>query len=201
MKAVSVTASPLVRIATVLGLLAAPPAHASIVIEIDKSAQSMTVMVDGTRRWVWPVSTGRRGYATPEGSYKAFRMEEDHYSREWDEAPMPHSIFFTKKGHAIHGTFETRRLGTPASHGCVRLSTQNAAMLFTLVRQRGVTNTQVVVSGDEDFRQLAEPRRANPREHPSYQQARPRYQREPRYEREYGPPPWARPGPWGPYRH
>ncbi len=47
-------------------------------------------------------------------------MEADHYSKEWDDAPMPHSIFFTKRGHAIHGTDYARRLGDPASHGCVR---------------------------------------------------------------------------------
>ena len=93
----------------------------------------MSVSVDGQTRWVWPVWAGKRGYVTPSGSYTAFRMEEDHYSKEWDDAPMPHSIFFSKQGHAIHGTFEGKRLGTPASHGCVRLSTQNAAQLFALV--------------------------------------------------------------------
>jgi hypothetical protein len=194
--------------AALLIMLAVPlAAHASVVITIDKSAQSMTVVVDGQQRWVWPVSTGRRGYATPEGSYKAFRMEEDHYSKEWDEAPMPHSIFFTKKGHAIHGTFETRRLGTPASHGCVRLSTPNAAALFALVRERGVINTQVVVTGSEDFRHVAEPRRARPRERSAQQRERRAYPREyPVYEQrreyppyEYTPPPWA-PPPWG-YRY
>lgn len=71
-------------------------AEAKVLISIDKSTQRMTVSVDGATRWVWPVSTGRRGHATPAGSFQAFRMEEDHYSKEWDDAPMPHSIFFTK---------------------------------------------------------------------------------------------------------
>src|SRR5262245_319965 len=101
-------------------------ANAAVLISIDKSVQQMTVSVDGVRRYSWPVSTGRAGYATPSGSYKPFRMEIDHYSKEWDDAPMPHSIFFTPKGHAIHGSFETRRLGSAASHGCVRLSPANA---------------------------------------------------------------------------
>ena len=68
----------------------------------------------------WPVSTGQRGYDTPAGVFKPFRMEKDHFSREWDEAPMPYSIFFTMDGHAIHGSFDIKRLGRPASHGCVR---------------------------------------------------------------------------------
>jgi hypothetical protein len=76
-------------------------------------------------------------------------MEADHYSKEWDDAPMPHSIFFTKIGHAIHGSYETKKLGTPASHGCVRLSPAHAATLFAMVKQDGVTNTKVVLTGSE----------------------------------------------------
>jgi hypothetical protein len=76
-----------------------------------------------------------------------FRLEEDHYSKEWDDAPMPHSIFFTPKGHAIHGSFETKRLGSAASHGCVRLSPKNAATLFALVKEQGLGSTKVVLTG------------------------------------------------------
>ena len=64
----------------------------------------MTVTVDGEPLYIWPVSTGVAGYDTPAGEFKPFRMERDHFSREWDDAPMPYSIFFTKQGHAIHGT-------------------------------------------------------------------------------------------------
>ena len=131
---------------------AAPPAHARVLITIDKAAQRMTVAVDGATRWTWPVSTGRRGYATPSGSYTAFRLEKDHFSKEWDDAPMPHSIFFTRQGHAIHGSYETRRLGTPVSHGCVRLSPAHAAQLYALVERRGVTGATVVVTGTETTR-------------------------------------------------
>ncbi len=122
-------------------------AAASILITVDRSTQRMTVNVDGMPRWVWPVSTGRSGYATPAGNYTAFRMEEDHYSKEFDDAPMPHSIFFTKLGHAIHGTLDARHLGSAASHGCVRLSTANAAKLYALVQEQGLPNTKVVITG------------------------------------------------------
>ena len=71
-----------------------------------------------------------------------------HYSREWDNAGMPHSIFFSSRGHAIHGS-DHPGLGTPASHGCVRLSLGNAATLFALVSARGVSNTKVVVRGPD----------------------------------------------------
>jgi lipoprotein-anchoring transpeptidase ErfK/SrfK len=119
-------------------VLVSPAASAGIVVSIDKSIQQMSVSVDGVKRYTWPVSTGRAGYATPSGAYTPFRLEEDHYSKEWDDAPMPHSIFFTPKGHAIHGSFETKRLGTAASHGCVRLAPKNAATLFALVKQEGL---------------------------------------------------------------
>ncbi|MGB6351710.1 MAG: L,D-transpeptidase [Pseudolabrys sp.] len=126
----------------------AQPARANVMIVIDKAAQKMTVTVDGEDRYAWPVSTGRQGYDTPSGEFQPFRMERDHFSREWDDAPMPNSIFFTKIGHAIHGTFEARNLGRPASHGCVRLSTENAATLFALVKQEGVFNTRVKLTGE-----------------------------------------------------
>ena len=77
--------------------------------------------MDGVRQYHWPVSTGAPGYSTPSGTYTASSMNEIWYSKQWDNAPMPHAVFFTKEGHAIHGTNEVRRLGKPASHGCVRL--------------------------------------------------------------------------------
>lgn len=126
----------------------AAPARADLLITIDKSSQSMTVDVDGNTRYVWPVSTGAPGYDTPSGQFKPFRMEADHFSKEWDDAPMPHSIFFTMQGHAIHGSMHTRAIGTPASHGCVRLQPGNAAVLFALVKQQKMANTRVVLTGE-----------------------------------------------------
>jgi hypothetical protein len=78
-------------------------------------------------------------------------MEVEHYSKEWDDAPMPHSVFFTKQGHAIHGSYEVKRLGSPASHGCVRLAPGNASKLFALVKSEGLANTKVVLTGSEQI--------------------------------------------------
>lgn len=127
--------------------LAASTAQAAVEITIDKSTQQMTVAVDGVERYNWPVSSGVPSRETPSGSFRAFRMEADHYSKEWDDAPMPHSIFFTKVGHAIHGTDAVGRLGMPASHGCVRLSREHAATLYALVEEQGVLNTTVTLTG------------------------------------------------------
>ena len=86
----------------------------------------MTVTVDGEQLYAWPVSTGIADYDTPAGDFTPFRMERDHFSREWDDAPMPYSIFFTRKATPSTAA-DVKHLGRPASHGCVRLSKENAA--------------------------------------------------------------------------
>src|SRR6059036_266158 len=136
-------------------------AQAKVSITVDKDNQQMTVAVDGVERYRWPVSTGLPSYETPNGSFRTFRMEEDHFSKEFDDAPMPHSIFFTKIGHAIHGTDSVSRLGSPASHGCVRLSRDNASKLYALVQQQGVLNTTVTLTGSSRVALARNPRRAN----------------------------------------
>ena len=123
------------------------PVETTVLINIDKASQKMTVLLDGVQQYEWPVSTGLRGYTTPAGTYTARSMNKIWYSRQWDNAPMPHAVFFTKDGHAIHGTYEIKRLGKPASHGCVRLSPENAALLYALVEKTGLKNTQVVLAG------------------------------------------------------
>jgi lipoprotein-anchoring transpeptidase ErfK/SrfK len=129
------------------GFFGAEANRAAVLVYIDKTNQQMTVSLDGAERYRWPVSTGRAGYSTPSGTYTATSMNEIWYSKEFDNAPMPHSIFFMKDGHAIHGSFEVKNLGKPVSHGCVRISPQNAAILFELVRENGLENTKVVLTG------------------------------------------------------
>ena len=137
-----------VALAAGLTALAVTGASASVLIRVDKAAQIMTVTVDGMQRYAWPVSTGMADYDTPAGDFQAFRMERHHFSREWDDAPMPYSIFFTQEGHAIHGSYDVKHLGRPASHGCVRLAKANAAVLFALVKEQGVKNTKVALVGE-----------------------------------------------------
>jgi L,D-transpeptidase catalytic domain len=180
---------------TGLVLFATGAAQAKVEITVDKNAQLMTVAVDGAERYQWPVSTGNPSHETPNGSFRTFRMEEDHYSKEFDDAPMPHSIFFTKVGHAIHGTDSEGRLGTPVSHGCVRLSRANASTLYALVEKEGVLNTTVTLTGSS---QIALAR--NPRTRPATAVARrdPADQYAPQYDAAGEPvqlaPPQAAPG-------
>jgi hypothetical protein len=145
MRPATALAAPLLAAALTLPL--ASPARANILISIDKSTQHMSVVVDGAPRYIWPVSTGRAGYDTPNGSFKPNRMDADHLSQEWDNAPMPSTIFFDLHGHAIHGFSDVKHLGLPVSHGCVRLSPDHAATLFDLVKAEGMANTSVIVGG------------------------------------------------------
>lgn len=112
-------------------LLTTTPALAETNITISKSHQMMQVNTDeGT--YQWPVSTARKGYYTPTGTFTPYSLQPMHYSKKYDMAPMPHSIFFSG-GYAIHATPHVGNLGRPASHGCVRLSPSHAATLYEIV--------------------------------------------------------------------
>ncbi|MGB3745227.1 MAG: L,D-transpeptidase [Xanthobacteraceae bacterium] len=119
-------------------------ADAAIVVQIDRAAQRMAVIVDGAPRYNWRVSTARRGYITPPGTYHPEMLARRWFSRKYYNSPMPHSIFFYG-GFAIHGSYEISHLGRPASHGCVRLDPSNAAILFGLVQREGTAATTIVV--------------------------------------------------------
>jgi lipoprotein-anchoring transpeptidase ErfK/SrfK len=121
-------------------------AHAAnqLIARVSLSQQKMQVMVDGRTAFEWKVSTGRKGYRTPTGSYKPTRLHQMWYSKKYDNAPMPHSVFF-RGGYAVHATDAVKRLGQPASHGCVRLHPDNASDFFRLVETFGRSNTQIVI--------------------------------------------------------
>ena len=119
------------------------PASASLLARVDNARQTMQVYVDQRLAFAWPVSTARRGYRTPAGSYRVQRMERMWYSRKYHMSPMPYAMFF-RGGYAIHGTGAVGQLGRPASHGCVRLSPGNARTLFGLAQRHGGASVQVV---------------------------------------------------------
>lgn len=118
---------------------------ANLVANIDLSSQTMVVSQNGKVKYKWLVSTGRKGYSTPTGSYTAKWLSRHHRSRKYNNAPMPYAVFF-RGGYAIHGTYETKRLGRVASHGCVRLAPEHAAIFFSLVQKTGNSNTRIVIN-------------------------------------------------------
>lgn len=139
------TATRLITSAILMLCLGTLAAKADIVAKIDLSSQRMNVYVNGAAKYTWPVSTARRGYRTPVGTYRPQSLQRMHYSKKYHNSPMPHSIFF-RGGYAIHGTGAVKSLGRPASHGCVRLHPDNAATLYSLVQNHGPRNTRIVIT-------------------------------------------------------
>lgn len=136
-----------VMVAAVVSLLgfAGPSAQAaSLIARVDVVAQKMTVIHYGKVIHEWPVSTARPGYSTPTGEFRPQRLHEMWHSRSYDMAPMPFAVFYDR-GWAIHGTSAVSRLGSPASHGCVRLATADAETFYRLVRKVGAGNTRIIV--------------------------------------------------------
>ncbi len=134
--------SILITLAVFFGVLSTPSHAARIEAKVDISQQKMRVYQNGRLKYVWDVSTARKGKVTPTGSWNAKWLSKDHKSSRYNNAPMPHAIFYS--GHyAIHGTYQTKRLGSPASAGCVRIAPSNAAKLFSLVQKNGKRNFKV----------------------------------------------------------
>jgi lipoprotein-anchoring transpeptidase ErfK/SrfK len=123
----------------VLVLCTVGRARADIIIDVDKSSQKMSIIVDGIPRYNWAVSTGVHG--TPSGNFRPQSLSLHHRSSLFGGAAMPYSIFYSGN-FAIHGTPYVRNLGTRASHGCIRLHPDNAAILFSMV-QRNPGGTRI----------------------------------------------------------
>ncbi len=122
-------------------------AHLEATVSLSRQQIKIVGQTSDARQitYTWPVSTGRKGFETPTGSYRPIWADEDHKSSIYEDAPMPHAVFFVG-GYAIHGTTEVKNLGKPASHGCVRLDPANAAIFYNAVNAIGLVNTRITVS-------------------------------------------------------
>ena len=129
------------KILVALALVFSTPVFATQIV-VDKRTQTM--YVDSPEgMFTWKVSTAKRGYHTPSGTFSPYSLQRMHYSKKYDNAPMPHSIFFSG-GYAIHGTPHVGNLGRPASHGCVRLAPGNAKRLYEIVKEdQGYTTIHI----------------------------------------------------------
>lgn len=134
----------LIIAAAAVALMLPMQAKAELLVTVSKLQQQTSVVVDGEEFYRWPVSTGTRGHETPTGQFRPARLERHWYSRQYSLTPMPWAMFF-HRGYAMHGTMEAYNLGRPASHGCVRLRPDKAAILYSLMRRHGLAHTKVVV--------------------------------------------------------
>lgn len=128
--------------------------ESGVLIVISKASQRMHVFKDGAPWLSSPVSTGRRGHATPAGVYPILEKQRFHHSNVYSNAPMPFMQRLTRGGIAIHAGYVP---GHPASHGCIRLPYATARSLFGLTRS---SETTVVImneamQSDDQARRLA----------------------------------------------
>ncbi len=85
------------------------------------------------------VSSGQRGYETPQGVFAIIERNREHFSNLYNDAPMPNMQRITWSGVALHAG---NLPGYPASHGCIRLPHAVSSRLFELTR----LGTRVVVT-------------------------------------------------------
>lgn len=104
-----------------------PEAPLKIVVSLE--AQELRLYRGATLIDVSPVSTGKRGHATPRGIYSIIEKRRRHFSNLYDDAPMPYMQRITWSGLAFH---QGALPGRPASHGCIRLPRAFAREMFAL---------------------------------------------------------------------
>lgn len=110
----------------VLLLALSVPAYAVPTIVITKASQSYTVVNDSVVIKKGRVSTGKRGYSTPSGTFVIHTKVNKAYSKKY-KAWMKYVMLFKGNKYALHRGVVP---GYPASHGCVRLPGSDAAYLY-----------------------------------------------------------------------
>ena len=111
-----------------------------LMILVSVPEQTMHVYRNGILIGRSSVSTGSKGHATPGGVFTILEKKEKHYSKKYDNAPMPNMQRLTWTGIAMHSG---QLPGYPASHGCIRLPFDFSQLLFTATAKGGT-----VVVGD-----------------------------------------------------
>ena len=98
---------------------------------VNLKTQRATLYRNGVPIGASTVSTGRPGYDTPTGVFTILQKHVEHFSRKYDNAPMPYMQRLTWYGIALHGG---NLPGYPASHGCIRLPIGFAKLLYGSTR-------------------------------------------------------------------
>ena len=124
-----------------------------VFLVIDLTRQRVALYRAGTPIAASTISTGSKGRETPIGEFTILQKEVVHRSRTYDDAPMPYMQRLTSLGVAMHAG---NLPGYPASHGCIRLPSAFAKLLY------GVTElgTPVTITDAERERVAADYQRA-----------------------------------------
>jgi lipoprotein-anchoring transpeptidase ErfK/SrfK len=116
-----------------------PSSKGTVNVSVSIAKQTATIEGGGLDFKNIRVATGRKGFATTQGCFNAFKAQADYVSHKY-HAPMPYAVFF-HGGEALHvGSINVR------SHGCVHLTTDVARAVFKSY-EAGYT-VRVCVSGN-----------------------------------------------------
>ena len=120
-----------------------------LMVLVSVPQQTMNVYRNGILIGRSSVSTGSKGNATPGGVFSILEKKQEHYSKKYDNAPMPNMQRLTWTGIAMHSG---NLPGYPASHGCIRMPYDFSQLLFSATSKGG---TVVVGDGNTPVPYLA----------------------------------------------
>src|SRR3954451_10827071 len=103
----------------------APDGPALVIVNLE--TQRLIVFRNGVPIGASTVSSGKTGHETPTGVFTILQKNKEHYSKTYNNAPMPNMQRLTWKGIALHAG---KLPGYPASHGCIRLPMKFSSLLF-----------------------------------------------------------------------
>jgi hypothetical protein len=98
-----------------------------LLVAVNIDEQMAYVYRNGQRIGRSTVSTGKEGHETPTGVFTILQKKKEHYSKKYNNAPMPYMQRLTWDGIALHAG---KLPGYPASHGCIRLPYEFSRLLF-----------------------------------------------------------------------
>ena len=98
-----------------------------LLLVVNLESQRLIAFRNGVPIGASSVSSGKTGYETPTGVFTILQKAKEHYSKTYDNAPMPNMQRLTWKGIALHAG---KLPGFPASHGCIRLPSKFSSLLF-----------------------------------------------------------------------
>ncbi len=102
-----------------------------VLLVVNLKTQRATLFRNGVPIAASTISTGRPGYSTPTGVFTILQKHVEHYSRTYDNAPMPYMQRLTWRGVSLHAG---NLPGYPASHGCIRMPLGFAKLLYGVTK-------------------------------------------------------------------
>lgn len=127
----------------------AAPATGTLIITIDLEARVLSVFRDGHEIGTAVALLGTPSHPTPLGTFPILDKNREYFSKKYNNAPMPFSLWLTRTGIAIHGSPVTNGY---ASHGCVGVPDPFAEKLFAATKRGDkviITRGRMIGVGDK----------------------------------------------------